>query len=486
MTEFLIYLFQTSISILAFFAVYALFLKNLTFYKGNRAYLLTALIFSFSIPLLKIELPAEAAVFHQDNMMSAKFEELTTKSLQPIADSPQPSLTLSTILFYVYAFIAILSLLKGIKALHVLFGYTRNASIPMNGLKVIYKMSGFANCSFFNYVFINPSQLTVEETEMLLKHEQVHATQRHSADKIFLMFCKSVLWFNPLIYLYDEELEKVHEFEADAIVSNPEDRKNYARMLMKMANRTQMHPLTHSFGKHPVKERIYMLFTNQSKKWSVYTYALMIPVCIGLTSIFSVKSVSASPIFSSPFTLIIDPGHGGSDHGAILGQLNEKQLTLELASKVRSVAESKGIKVVSSRIMDKHVSLKDRAGIKGDFLLSLHFNTSANRSQNGIEIISSQSPGKVRASQTEQLSYRLYQNFKSLDGIATSQFAKNVTGSYILKNSTAPSIMLELGYLSNSGDIKFLTNPSHQDELARAIVESVVEYRVTFKNNKLN
>jgi len=486
MTDFLVYLFQASISLAAFFFIYSLFLKNLTFFRANRAYLLTALLFSFAIPLLKIELPAEATIFRKHSSMTAKIEELSIRSMQPIADSSQSSLPLATILFYVYIFFAGVSLLKGLRSLYVLFSHTRNTTIPMNGLKVIYKNTGFANCSFFDYVFINPSKLNAEETEMLLNHEQVHAKQWHSADKVFLLFCKSAMWFNPLVYLYDKELEKVHEFEADAIVSNPDDRKNYARMLMKMAKGTQLHPLTHNFGKHPVKERIFMLFNNPSKRRSVYAYALIVPVCIGLSSLFSVESVSAYTSSSSPFTLVIDPGHGGSDDGAVLGQLNEKQLTLALASKVRSLAASKGLKVISSRSTDTHVTLKDRARIKGDFLLSLHFNTSANRSQNGIEIISSHSASTARRSQIEQLSYRLYQNFKSLDGIATSQFARSVTGSYILKNSNAPSIMLELGYLSNMGDKQFLTDPARQDEMARAIVKSVVEYSNTQQKNKLN
>ena len=486
MTDFLVYLFQASISLAAFFVIYTLFLKNLTFFRANRAYLLTALLLSFAIPLLKIELPAEAAIFQQDSTIGVKIEELSIRSMRPIADSSQSSLPPGAILFYVYVFFASLTLLKGLNALYVLISYTRTTSIPINGLKVIYKNTGFANCSFFNYVFINPSKLNAGETEMLLNHEQVHAKQWHSADKVFLLFCKAVMWFHPLVYLYDKELEKVHEFEADAIVSNPDDRKNYARMLMKMANGTQLHALTHNFGKHPVKERIFMLFNNQSKKWSVYAYALIIPVCIGLSSLFSAASVSAYTLSPSPFTLIIDPGHGGSDNGAVIGQLNEKQLTLALASKVRLLAEVKGIKVVSSRSTDAHVSLKDRARIKGDFLLSLHFNTSANRRQNGIEIISSHSASTARLSQIEQLSYRLYQNFKSLHGIATSQFARSVTGSYILKNSNAPSIMLELGYLSNTGDREFLIDPSYQDKMARAIVKSVIEYSNTQKKYKLN
>ncbi len=144
--KFLIYLFEVSISSLAFFILYALFLKNLTFFKINRIYLISALLSSFAIPSLKIEFRHHAVNFISDSKMSDKVEQLTTMSLHPIVSSSQTTISLADIILYIYILIAVFLLLRGLNTVSELFRNTRKVSANINGLKVIYKYSGFVNC----------------------------------------------------------------------------------------------------------------------------------------------------------------------------------------------------------------------------------------------------------------------------------------------------------------------------------------------------
>jgi len=482
--RFLVYLFEVSISLFAFYALYIFILKRLTFFKINRIYLVSALLFSFVIPSVKIELQHNHANFTAASKLSDQVEQFTTVSFHPIAGTDQTAFSLADCIFYIYLLIALLLLLRGLSHAVELFRHTKKISAAVNGLKVIYKYSGFVNCSFFNYVFINPATISGRETAMLLQHEQVHAKQWHSADQLLLLLGKIILWFNPLIYWYAAAVEQANEFEADAATLKTEDAKVYAQLLLKMATGKETNALTHHFGKHPVKERIVMLFTDRSKTMSISAYALIIPLFMGLISSFSIKIASAYPLSKSAFTLLLDPGHGGTDGGALAGNLTEKQLTLAIVKKIRSVAASKGLKVVMTRNDDSNVTLKQRGNSKGDVLLSIHYNTSADQNKSGIEIISGNSSITSRRSVIKNLTVDLYQYLQLLEGIHTENLSREVTGSYLLEKSTAPSILLELGYLSNTSDKKFITSPVHQQELAQAIVNSVLAYRDTQRPQK--
>jgi N-acetylmuramoyl-L-alanine amidase len=479
----LVYLFQVSVCSFAFFALYALLIRNLTFFKINRIYLLFALMCSFAIPLAKINLQSNIIVLPKHSEVYNQFDKVTTISSYPIMIDNQSSVSTAEILLYVYILVTVIVLLQSLKSLFELLNDAKRESVNVNGLNVIYKNSGFVNCSFFNYVFIDPLNFGEDEIEMIMLHENVHATQWHSADKIFILVCKIILWFNPLIYLYDKELERVHEFEADSAVLNIVDKKAYAQLLIRLASKKTTNQLVHNFGKHPVKERIFLFFKDRSKGGSMSVYALVIPLFIGLTSLFSINFVSAYSFSRSPFTLIIDPGHGGSDNGAVYGDINEKQLALALVQKIRVIADAKGLKTSLTRENDSDVTLKQRGGMQGDVLLSIHHNASPDKNKNGIQIFSGSSTTSSRRAIIKDLTFNLYQNFKSLKEINTENVSNEVIGSYILEKSIAPSIMLELGYLTNERDKDFLTNPTHQNELAEAIVNSVLAYRDHITSN---
>jgi N-acetylmuramoyl-L-alanine amidase len=475
--KFLIYLCEVCFSSFAFFLLYTFFMKKLAFFRLNRIYLISALLFSFLIPSLNIQLNEQQLSIPSPAKISDQVEHIKTLSFHPIVSDTQTAINLPDFLFYTYSLISLCLLVKRLIALFQLFRQTRVVSEDINGLKVIYKYSGFVNCSFFNYVFIDPTTLSREETEMLLQHELVHAKQWHSADKLFLLLCKTVLWFNPFIYLYDAALEQAHEFEADGAALKTAGIKTYAQLLIRLADGKKTHVFTHNFGKHPIKQRVYMLFTDRSKLWSLSAYVCIVPVVVGLLSVFSIKIVAAQPLSDSAFTLILDAGHGGTDAGALAGTISEKQQALTFVKKIQSVAALKGLKVISTRNDDSNVTLKQRGNLKGDILLSVHHNTSANVNANGIEILSGNSPIAIRHAIIKNLTSHLYQNLSVLRGIHTKNLFREVTGSYLLEKSEAPSVMLELGYLSNARDRSYITNQTNQNLLAEAIVNAVLACR---------
>lgn len=292
------YLLKASACSVLFFAFYLLVLRKLTFFKLNRFYLLITLLLSFLIPALSITIEkqvAQALPIAEETAtvdLPSQVETVMPTEVFPLQTSQvTPSFDWFSLLPYSYAAVAFTLLLIGLWQLSSLLWHTRSNQKTANGLKLVNKKSGFTNCSFFNYVFVDQEKLTEQELAVLLKHEQVHAQQYHSADKIIMMVTKAVMWFNPVIYFWDKTLEQVHEYEADEATSAHFGSKEYASLLLRLAVSKSNTPLIHNFVKSPIKERIKMLFNSKSKNMKKLTYMLVVPIVLGLIWGFTVEVV---------------------------------------------------------------------------------------------------------------------------------------------------------------------------------------------------
>ncbi|MEJ7559553.1 MAG: M56 family metallopeptidase [Pedobacter sp.] len=300
--EWLIYLLKVSACLALFYAFYYIFLQRLTFFNGNRIYLMSTLIISLLIPSLKLELKGagddpllvkEESSFYRDSSVEGKVEvfradavpiELGELAVPWQKRVVQGDWIIAACTFGMFLF-----------QLARLLWYTRHIDEEIGSLKLIYKNKGFTNCSFFNYVFINKQALTSEEITQIIRHERVHVSCFHSADKIITGLFKSLLWFNPLVYLYDDSLEQVHEFEADKQSSKAVGNISYASFLLAIAVKSNS-VLVHSFAKKPLKKRIKMLFNTQSRNITKLSYFAALPLGFLLAWTFGVQFIYANPM----------------------------------------------------------------------------------------------------------------------------------------------------------------------------------------------
>lgn len=301
--ELLTYLLKVSACTVLFFAFYLLVLRRLTFFKTNRFYLIVTLLLSFIIPTLKLtierEVPAAAVVFNQPTIVNQETEvsQIQIPNQIDYSTIAEESFDWYSVLPYFYFGIVACLLIIATWRILQLVKHTKNGAERINGLKIVSKTNGFTNCSFFNYVFIDNKNLTEAELQVLLKHEQVHAQQLHSVDKVLLIIAKAFLWFNPVVYLYDKALEQAHEYEADEATSQSFGTEQYANLLLRLAIAKSEMPLVHNFVKSPIKARIKMLFNSKSKNMKKLMYLLAVPVGLGLLWGFTVKVVE---VYKSP------------------------------------------------------------------------------------------------------------------------------------------------------------------------------------------
>lgn len=301
--EWLTYLLKVSACSGLFYIFYHFCLQKLTFFSVNRIYLLSTLAISFVIPALQlqVERPADerSQVREVTAVYAGTFTDLPAPGAAVQSSLPQTGEALSAIewpqvLFVSYWLIALAMLsIFTFQALQLL-KHTRQINQKIGRLRVVFKHEGFTNCSFLNYVFLNREELSDEEMAVILQHENVHISRYHSVDKMIIAVCKALLWFNPVIYLYDKALVQVHEYEADKETSVAVGSTSYASMLLAIAVRKNNPSLTHSFVRNPLKGRIKMLFSNPSENRRKLMYLAALPIGLALIWTFAVQVVYAN------------------------------------------------------------------------------------------------------------------------------------------------------------------------------------------------
>jgi N-acetylmuramoyl-L-alanine amidase len=171
--------------------------------------------------------------------------------------------------------------------------------------------------------------------------------------------------------------------------------------------------------------------------------------------------------------VVIDPGHGGKDPGAIgIGGLQEKDVILPISQMVRQYLQQQGIDVMMTRDSDFFVSLDGRTTManraNADLFVSIHANAiSMSRPEvNGVEVYYHQSG--QRLAQTIHSSIMRRVNIGDR-GVRTARF-------YVLRNSNMPSVLVEVGFLTGRIDQPKLANADFRQQMAEAIALGILEY----------
>ena len=170
--------------------------------------------------------------------------------------------------------------------------------------------------------------------------------------------------------------------------------------------------------------------------------------------------------------VVIDPGHGGLDTGALRGLTLEKDLTLSIAQKVKEILKEAGMKkVLMTRNEDKTLSLEERVEYANrkdaDIYVSIHINASVKSEINGIETHYYTQSGYDVA---QVIHKELLENVDAEDrGLFKSKF-------YVINHTKAPAVLLELGFISNEQERSSLTSEKRQTDSAQAIADGIINY----------
>ena len=198
-----------------------------------------------------------------------------------------------------------------------------------------------------------------------------------------------------------------------------------------------------------------------------------IPYWLVTTNFSAIETDETIPQGIKNAIIVIDPGHGGDDPGAVVNfsDKHEADHTLTTALLVKKELEAMGAKVFLTRTNDSSVSLSERADISNknnaDAFISIHFDSAEDSSLSGTT------------------TYYFSEKSENLSQTVNKYLARNLPlknqGSrfqnfMVLRDNARPSILLELGYLNNQGDNKVISSEEYQQNIAKSIANALKEY----------
>lgn len=284
MEAYLIYILKSTLILSIFWGIYVLFLKRETFFYPNRWFLILGILTAILLPLVHFQ-----RLVHVETMNALPIFNQTSSAPGAIAEST----SWWTYLFYAYL---VGCIGFGIQFLIELFSVKK---IIQNGrlnkkigrIKFIEVQEKTSPFSFFNTIVYNPTLHSPSELDTILQHEQIHVSQKHSVDMVFVSIAKITLWFNPISWMYKKELAQNLEYIADfESCSHPHtSEKAYQYLLLNQLSGIS-NSIINPFFNSLIKKRILMLQKQRSHKKRSWKYALILPFLASFMLLFSFKT----------------------------------------------------------------------------------------------------------------------------------------------------------------------------------------------------
>ncbi|MFP7655125.1 M56 family metallopeptidase [Chryseobacterium proteolyticum] len=209
------------------FLYYQLSLKDKTFHHYNRFYLLSAILLSLLLPLMRVD-DFTIEVNNEVYLLLNKLQNFNSHK------------NISNDHIYFRIIFSALGLVSFYFLGRFIYGIIRIQQLKkkfqkesFDGINFYHTNLTEAPFSYFKNLFWkNSIQLNSDIGKQILKHEMVHIEQKHSFDKIFIEVITSVFWFNPFFYMMKKELGLIHEYLADKKAVKQSDTKAFAQMLL--------------------------------------------------------------------------------------------------------------------------------------------------------------------------------------------------------------------------------------------------------------
>lgn len=273
------YIIESAVFQMLFLMVYEGLLKKETFFQGNRIYLLITFSLSLVLPFIRLDSFAESIQAYPalSAIPLTKLDEIVL-----LAESTQVSLDI----FKFLGWGAILGMLISALFLFIkfrkIFLIQREGTVMKEaGFKIVLLHNSWQAFSFLKTVYLG-DQICPEDKDNILQHELVHVRQGHSLDLIFFECFKVMLWFNPLVYLYQNRIREVHEFLADSTVSVDSGIPHYQRILTQAFKVKDISFINQFYQSSLIKKRIVMLNKSKSTPLAHFKFVAILPLMVAM------------------------------------------------------------------------------------------------------------------------------------------------------------------------------------------------------------
>ncbi|WP_302577353.1 M56 family metallopeptidase [Phocaeicola barnesiae] len=368
MGTFLVYILKSSLCLSLFYLFYRLLLSKETFHRFNRIALLGVMLISCLLPLVRVTVDRATVVntsvmLVEEDMLMYPWEMQTV--VQEEAAFPWREWLVAVYLLGIFFFL--LRNLWSLVRMLYLIRHSRCRQME-NGICLVIHQAGFAPFSWMKYIVISQTDLDENGTDILI-HEEAHIRNRHSLDLLLVELCVWLQWFNPAAWLLKQELQNVHEYEADeAVLRQGIDAKRYQMLLIKKAVGARLYSIANSFNHSSLKKRITMMIRKKSNPWARAKYLYVLPLAAVTVAAF------ARPEISEPLDEISSVKV--NDLSAITGNNSPENLSVASNSAAdvtlkMKVTDQTGSPIVGASVLIVNSTSGTLTDLEGNFTLKV-------------------------------------------------------------------------------------------------------------------
>ena len=366
MGTFLVYILKSAVCLAMFYLFYRLLLSKETFHRFNRIALLGVMLLSCLLPLVKVTVeqvsPVNAQVMSMEDLLLMyqwNSEAVVEEGSRPF--HWQEGLVL---VYFVGLFFVIVRHLWSLGRMLYLIRHSRCERLD-NGIRLVVHRRKLAPFSWMRYIVISETDLK-ESGHHILVHEMAHIHHRHSWDLLLTEACAWLQWFNPAIWLLKQELQNIHEYEADEeVLRQGINAKEYQMLLIKKAVGARLYSIANSFNHSSLKKRITMMIRKKSNPWARAKYLYVLPLAAVTVAAF------ARPEISQPLDEISSVKV--NDLSAVLETYADKNVSnpAEKTKLKMKVVDEKGKPIIAATVLVANTTNGTITDENGNFTLEV-------------------------------------------------------------------------------------------------------------------
>ena len=300
---FFVYILKSGVCLSLFYLFYRLLLSKETFYRFNRIALLGILVFSLLLPLIEVtkapqnEINQAVLTIEQLLVMAENHQETQVTTVVEGDDlvdtwrSPVHWIEIVLLFYIAGIFFLVCRNVYSLFRLVRLTNTVQRRQIDKHTVLLVHDRN-VAPFSWMKFVVISRTDLEENGREILI-HECAHIRKHHSWDLLIADICIFFQWFNPGAWLLKQELQNIHEYEADeAVINEGINARDYQLLLIKKAVGTRLYSMANSFNHSKLKKRITMMLKEKSNPWARLKYLYVLPLAAIAVTAFARPEIS--------------------------------------------------------------------------------------------------------------------------------------------------------------------------------------------------
>ena len=287
---FFVYILKTSVCLAMFYLFYRLLLSKETFHRFNRVALLGVLVLSCLIPMIEVTTHDASGFLVLEEMIL--MAEVEPAGVLDETSNPFPWRALMLLVYMAGILFFVIRHLWSLGRMLRLLRVSRKEDLGDGITLFVHDDKEVAPFSWMKNIAVSETDLA-ESREAVLMHERAHIHNRHSWDLLLGEVCVFFQWFNPAAWLLKQELQTIHEYEADEwVIENGIDAKTYQLLIIKKAVGARLYSIANSFNHSSLKKRITMMIKKKSNPWARMKCLVALPLAAVAVVAFARPEVS--------------------------------------------------------------------------------------------------------------------------------------------------------------------------------------------------